>query len=157
MSEEEQAQPKLPITTRFKRFIRTIRFPISIVVLVAGAFLSITAVAAYTPLLVQAPFSSYVPTLLGADCSNTQVCSATPSGTDWVLLFVVLGGLLDIIGIYLVVVYVNARTRFEHLMKTKSKAEFVRNLPEAEDLLWDLTPKDEIRLVRKKQDLKVRE
>ena len=41
-------------------------------------------------------------------------------------------------------------------MKTKSKAEFLRNVTEAEDLLWDLTPEDEIRLVRKKLELKIR-
>jgi hypothetical protein len=158
MTDEEQREEKLPLGTRARRFIRSIRFPISIAVLVVGAFLGITAFAAYSPLIADQPFSSYVPTLMGADCPTTQsVCPANPTGTDWTLLFIVLGAILIIAGLYLVVSYVIARRRFEHLMKTKSKAEFVRNLPEAEDLLWDLVPKDEVRLAQKKQELRVRE
>jgi hypothetical protein len=157
MSDEEHKEEKLPFGARARRFLRTIRFHIAVVVLVIGAFLCLTSFAAYTPLLTEPPFSSYVPTLLGPDCSNTSVCPASPTGVDWVLLFIVLGAILVIAGLYLTISYVLARNRFEHLMKTKSKAEFVRNLPEAEDLLWDLNPKDEIRLAQKKQELRVRE
>jgi len=41
-------------------------------------------------------------------------------------------------------------------MVTKSKAEFLRNIPELEDLLWELTPADEIRYEQKKSELRVR-
>jgi hypothetical protein len=41
-------------------------------------------------------------------------------------------------------------------MVTKSKAEFLRNLPEVEDLLWDLTPADEVRYLDKKAELRIR-
>jgi hypothetical protein len=159
MSDDEHQEEKQPLSYRARRFIRSIRFPISLVVLIVGAFLGITAFAAYSPLIVDQPFSSYVPQLMGADCpaAYTPPCPASPTGTDWTLLFIVLGAILIIAGLYLTVSYVLARQRFEHLMKTKSKAEFVRNLPEAEDLLWDLLPKDEIRLAQKKQELRVRE
>lgn len=124
-----------------------------------GAFLSISAFAAYSPLLYDQPFSSYVPTLLGPDCPANASCPANyqSTTTDWILLFVVAGLIIDIVGIYMVAVYLVARKRFEHLIKTKSKAEFVRNLPEVEDLLWDLTPNDEERLVRRKQELRIRD
>ncbi len=41
-------------------------------------------------------------------------------------------------------------------MVTKSKAEFLRNIPELEELLWDLTPSDEDRYQRKRAELRVR-
>jgi hypothetical protein len=41
-------------------------------------------------------------------------------------------------------------------MLTKSKAEFLRNIPEIEDLLWDLTPNDEVRYETKRAELRVR-
>ena len=41
-------------------------------------------------------------------------------------------------------------------MVTKSKAEFLRNLPDLEDLLWDLTPADEQRYIEKKAELRIR-
>ncbi|MCL4325134.1 MAG: DUF3198 domain-containing protein, partial [Candidatus Thermoplasmatota archaeon] len=132
MSGEQQ----LTITARLRILYRTIRFPLGVVILVLGAFLSISAFAAYSPLLYDQPFSSYVPTLLGPDCPANASCPANyqSTTTDWILLFVVAGLIIDIVGIYMVAVYLVARKRFEHLIKTKSKAEFVRNLPEVEDL-----------------------
>ncbi len=152
------SRSKASFNTRLRNLFRTYRLPMSAAVLAVGAFLSITAFAAYTPLLTDVPFSQYVPSLLGPDCpASSNICPASPGPVDWVLAFVVVGALLDIIGLYLVVAYIVARRRFEHLMKTKSKAEFLRNITEVEDLLWDLTPEDEIRLVRKKQELRVRD
>lgn len=150
---------KLPFKTRLRQFYRTIRFPLGVLVLAIGVFLSVTAFAAYTPLINDPPFNAYVPGLLGPDCPANASCPAgyQNTTTDWVQLFVVAGGIIDIVGLYMVVAYLLARKRFEHLMKTKSKAEFVRNLPEAEDLLWDLTPNDEIRLAQRKQELKIRD
>ncbi len=154
MSEED-----VSLVTRLRYYYRVIRFPLGIVVCILGAFLSISAFAAYSPLLYDQPFSSYVPSLLGPDCPANASCPANyqSATTDWILLFVIAGIIIDIIGIYMVAVYLVARKRFEHLMKTKSKAEFVRNLPEVEDLLWDLTPKDEERLVVRKQELRIRD
>lgn len=147
----------IPLKSVLRNLLREYRFEVSLAVLVGGAFLSLISFAAYSPLIADPPFSSFVPSLLGADCANPSVCPANPSGYDWTLLFVILGGILLIVGIYMVVTYLVARQKFEHLMKTKSKAEFVRNMTEVEDLLWDLTPKDEIRLVKKKQELRVRD
>ena len=66
------------------------------------------------------------------------------------------GPIVSIIGGYMVGAYSVARRRFEHLMLTKSKAEFLRNIPELEDLLWDLTPYDEVRYENKRSELRVR-
>jgi hypothetical protein len=41
-------------------------------------------------------------------------------------------------------------------MVTKSKAEFLRNIPELEEILWDLTPIDEVRYETKRAELRVR-
>ena len=40
-------------------------------------------------------------------------------------------------------------------MVTKSKAEFLRNIPELEDLLWDLTPIDEDRYEEKRAEFRM--
>jgi hypothetical protein len=72
------------------------------------------------------------------------------------LVFVVVGPILAIVGAYFLAAYILARRRFEHLMSTRSKAEFLRNLPEIEKLLWDLTPADEVRYANKKAELRIR-
>jgi len=72
------------------------------------------------------------------------------------LWLVIVGPIVAIVGAYLVGAYYIARARFEHLMLTKSKAEFLRNLPDLEDLLWDLTPADEQRYIEKKTELRIR-
>jgi len=41
-------------------------------------------------------------------------------------------------------------------MLTKSKAEFLRNIPELEELLWDLTPKDQTRYDQRLAELRLR-
>jgi hypothetical protein len=51
--------------------------------------------------------------------------------------------------------YFTARRKFEHLLRTKSKAEFLRSIPDLEDLLWDLTPRDEARYDEKCRELHV--
>jgi hypothetical protein len=144
--------PGLPApswTSRWRYQLRRWRFPISALVLGVGAALSLIAFAAWSPLINQYPFSAFVPGLKGAD---------GPSGTgpDWTLPLVVVGPIMAVLGIYLVLSYLTARRRFEHLMRSKSKAEFLRNLPEVEDLIWELTPDDEERLLRKKQELRIR-
>ncbi|MCW6167915.1 MAG: hypothetical protein LVQ64_05670 [Thermoplasmatales archaeon] len=41
-------------------------------------------------------------------------------------------------------------------MRSKSKAEFLRNLPEMEELLWELTPQDHSRYLEKCAEFRVR-
>ncbi|MGD0718574.1 MAG: hypothetical protein ABSA15_03225 [Thermoplasmata archaeon] len=65
------------------------------------------------------------------------------------------GPIVVIIGAYLVGAYYTARRKFEHLMRTKSKAEFLRNIPLLEELLWDLTPNDEVRYAQKREELRL--
>ena len=71
-------------------------------------------------------------------------------------MFVIVGPIIAVVGLYLVGAYHYARRKFEHLMVTKSKAEFLRNIPELEELLWDLTPHDEVRYEDKRAELRVR-
>ncbi|MGI0141006.1 MAG: hypothetical protein ACREBT_07700, partial [Thermoplasmata archaeon] len=63
---------------------------------------------------------------------------------------------LAIIGAYLVGAYLVARRRFEQLMRSRSKAELLRNLPEIEELLWDLTPADQQRYLAKCVEFRIR-
>ena len=124
--------------------MRTYRAWISIFILAVGALLTILAAGAYTPLQSVAPFPAI------------NSVTNPPNGPDYDLLFVVVGPIVVIVGMYMVGAYFVARRRFEHLMLTKSKAEFLRNIPELEDLLWDLTPNDERRYETKRAELRVR-
>ena len=135
--------PPATFTRKLRTFLRTYRFAFSILVLAVGAFLSVLAVGFFTPLNTAQPF--------------VAINSATNQPTaNYNLLFVVVGPITAIIGAYLVGAYYLARHRFEHLMVTRSKAEFLRNIPEVEDLLWDLTPDDEQRYSQKLADLRIR-
>ena len=134
---------ELPFDRRLRVGLRTHRAIISIAVLAIGFLLSILALGAFTPLRASAPFSTI-------DHSTD-----TPS-VDYDLVFVIVGPILIILGGYLVGAYFYARRRFEHLMLTKSKAEFLRNIPELEELLWDLTPADEGRYETKLAELRLR-
>ncbi len=135
----------LPWGQRARRWFRVWRFPVAAIVFVAGIVLSVLAFAAFTPLGSIWPFSVVV-----------AATTAGSSGENWNLWFVVLGPILVIIGAYLVGVYVVARRRFEELMRSKSKAELLRNIPEMEELLWDLTPRDQDRYLAKCAELRVR-
>ncbi len=137
----EEGEPTLG--RRLRVGLRVHRAVISIAVLAIGFFLSILALGYFTPLNSASPFS--------------QINQATDhNGVNYNLLFVFVGPILIIIGGYLVGAYFWARQRFEHLMLTKSKAEFLRNLPEVEELLWDLTPADELRYDAKLAELRLR-
>jgi hypothetical protein len=132
-----------PLGRKFRYFIRSQRFAVSILVFAVGILLTALAIGDFTPLSSVGPFPQIN--------SVTQ----TPSA-NYNLLFVIAGPIVLIIGAYFVGAYYLARRRFEHLMLTKSKAEFLRNLPEVEDLLWELTPADEQRYAEKKSDLRIR-
>ncbi len=134
---------KPPISSRLRHGLRNYRAEVAAVVLAAGVLLTVLALGYFTPLSSSWPFTAIDPE------TNTPTA-------NYNLLFVVLGPIVAIVGAYLVGSYVNARRKFEHLMVTKSKAEFLRNIPELEDLLWELKPSDEVRYEAKKAELKVR-
>jgi len=139
-----QEETELTFDRRLRRGMRTHRGVISVAVLAIGFLLSILALGFFTPLRDSSPF-------------NVIDQATNPSGgANYNLLFVILGPILIIVGGYLVGAYFYARQRFEHLMLTKSKAEFLRNLPELEELLWDLTPNDEARYEQKLAELRLR-
>jgi hypothetical protein len=142
MAPEEREEPSFG--RRLRHQFRVYRLIISIVVFVLGIVLITLAVGYFTPISTIAPF--------------TQINSVTGGNneTNYNLVFVIAGPIIFIVGAYFVGAYYLARRRFEHLMDTKSKAEFLRNLPEVEDLLWDLTPHDEDRYAEKKTELHIR-
>ena len=137
------SEERVPFERRFRHGLRQHRAAISIVVLVIGLFLSVLAIGDFTPLNSSAPFSAI-------DGVTVQ------GGTNYNLLFVVIGPIIAIVGAYLVGAYFAARRKFEHLMVSKSKAEFLRNIPELEELLWDLTPVDEDRYEEKRAEFRMR-
>jgi len=134
---------KVPLGRRLRHGMREYRAAIALFVLGVGVLLTVLAVGFFTPLSSVGPFPS--------------INSATNTPTaNYNLVFVIVGPIVAIVGAYLVGVYFTSRHKFEHLMLTKSKAEFLRNIPEIEDLLWDLTPNDEVRYETKRAELKVR-
>jgi len=137
------APEKLPLGRRIRHGMKAYRAWISIFVLLVGALLTILAVGFFTPL------SSYAPFPAINSVTNTP-------NANYNLVFVIVGPIIVVIGMYMVGAYFVARRQFEHLMLTKSKAEFLRNIPEIEDLLWDLTPNDETRYEAKRAELRVR-
>ncbi|HTP55103.1 MAG TPA: DUF3198 domain-containing protein [Thermoplasmata archaeon] len=140
MADEAEA---VPFARRFRRGLRQERASISIVVLAIGLLLTLLAIGDFTPLGASEPFHSI------------NQATNTPSA-NYNLVFVILGPIVVIIGGYLVGAYFVARRKFEHLMLTKSKAEFLRNIPELEDILWDLTPIDEDRYEEKRAEFRMR-
>jgi len=134
---------ELPFTSRLRDWARGQRAVISLTVLAIGFILLILALGEFTPLAHSYPF--------------TTIDSVTAgSGGDYNLVFVILGPILIIAGGYLVGAYFSARQKFEHLMLTKSKAEFLRNIPELEELLWELTPQDQVRYEQRLSELRLR-
>jgi hypothetical protein len=137
-----EAEPA-PLERRFRHGLRTHRAWISDFVLAVGVLLTVLALGFFTPLSNASPFMAI------------NAVTNTP-GANYNLVFVIIGPIIIIAGAYLVGSYYVARAKFEHLMVTKSKAEFLRNIPELEDLLWELTPVDEVRYEQKKAELRVR-
>ncbi len=133
----------VPLGRRFRYGLRSYRAAISVFVLAVGTLLTLLAVGFFTPLSASYPFPAV-----------NQVTN-TPDA-NYNLVFVIVGPIVIVVGLYLVGAYYVARRRFEHLMLTKSKAEFLRNIPEIEKLLWDLTPRDEVRYDDKRAELRLR-
>jgi hypothetical protein len=143
MADEEPRQE--PFGRRLRYFLRSQRYPIAILVFVIGIVLSTLAIGDFTPLNTAPPF-------------NTIDQSTDPPGgvVNYNLIFVIAGPIVLLIGGYFVGSYYLARQKFEHLMLTKSKAEFLRNIPEVEMLLYELTPADEQRYNEKIVELRLR-
>jgi hypothetical protein len=138
-----RGESELPFERRLRHWLRTKRAAVSILVLAAGFLFTILALGAFTPLMSAYPFA--------------QIDARTDtSGANYDLVFVILGPILIVVGGYLVGAYFYARRRFEHLMLTKSKAEFLRNIPQLEELLWDLTPRDQVRFENKLAEFRLR-
>ncbi len=140
----DEPKPAEPLGRRLRYELRTYRFLLSILVLAAGIFLTALAVGYFTPVNTTPVFVAI------------NSVTAPAGGGNYNLIFVFAGPIITIIGAYFVGAYYLARSRFEYLMVTKSKAEFLRNLPEVEDLLWELTPNDELRYADKKAELRIR-
>lgn len=130
---------------RVRLGLRTHRAILSIVIFAAGLALTALAIGAFTPLVNSWPFQQI----------TAATDNAANGGWNWNLVFAIVGPIVVIVGAYLVGAYYTARRKFEHLMRTKSKAEFLRNIPVIEELLWDLTPNDEIRYAQKREDLRL--
>ncbi|MCI4368455.1 MAG: hypothetical protein L3K09_02685 [Thermoplasmata archaeon] len=143
MSKEGEGSP---LWRKLRFLLRTYRYIVSIFVLAVGILLVVLAVGDFSPLGAGEPF-------LAIDKVTDQ---SNSGGVNYNLAFGPVGAIVVIIGAYLVGAYYVARRRFEHLMLTKSKAEFLRNLPEIEQLLWELTPEDEQRYGQKITDLRIR-
>jgi hypothetical protein len=137
------ATPAVPLERRFRHGLRTYRAWISDFVLAVGILLTVLALGFFTPLANSWPFPA------------VNAATNTPTA-NYNLIFVIVGPIVIIAGAYLAGSYYVARRKFEHLMVTKSKAEFLRNIPDLEDLLWELTPADEARYEQKKIELRVR-
>ncbi|MCI4347091.1 MAG: hypothetical protein L3J97_00540 [Thermoplasmata archaeon] len=136
--------PKQTFDRRVRDWFRRNRFGVAIVVFTSGILLSVLAAGDLTPLSNVAPF----PTI--------NAVTNPPNGANYNLAFVIIGPIVSIIGAVLFGGYVLARRRFEHLMQTKSKAEFLRNLDSIEELLWELTPNDEQRYLDKRSEFRLR-
>jgi hypothetical protein len=137
------ADADLPLSRRLRFNLRKYRAWVADTILAIGVFLTVLALGYFTPLASSQPFVAI------------NDATATPAA-NYNLVFVVVGPIIIIAGAYLVGSYYTARRKFDHLMRTKSKAEFLRNIPELEDLLWELTPADEILYDNKKAELRVR-
>jgi hypothetical protein len=136
--------PKQTYDRRIRDWFRRNRFAVSLIVFAVGVLLTVLAAGDLTPLSSVAPFTTI------------NMATAAPNGPNYNLAFVVIGPIVSIVGAVLVGGYVLSRRRFEHLMKTKSKAEFLRNLDQIEELLWDLTPADEQRYLDKRAEFRLR-
>ncbi len=135
--------------TRLRETLRKYRYALSLFVFAVGTLLCVLAMGDFIgPLAASPPFTSINPVTDGTLNGG--------SGANYNLAFAIVGPIVFIIGAYLTGAYILARRRFEHLMATKSKAEFLRNIPDLEQVLWDLTPADEERYFRRRTELKIR-
>ncbi|MBE0519299.1 MAG: DUF3198 domain-containing protein [Thermoplasmata archaeon] len=75
---------------------------------------------------------------------------STPFGA-WVYWLVIMGPIGLVSGIWWLYDYVKKSRKLENLMKTPSKAKFVRNLDDIEYLAWSLPQRFEDRVLERKK------
>jgi hypothetical protein len=75
---------------------------------------------------------------------------------NWAFWLLILGLLLLVPGIYYLMVFIKQMKEFRELMKTDSKALFIKNQDRIEELAWRLHPKYERMVIEKKLKLKVK-
>jgi uncharacterized membrane protein len=75
---------------------------------------------------------------------------------NWGFWVIILGLILFITGIYYLAMFYKQLKEFKGLMKTDSKALFIKNQDRIEELAWRLHPKYEKLVAEKKQKLKVK-
>jgi hypothetical protein len=141
----DEAPPSF--SRRLRDWARGQRYLLGLLIFAIGALLTALAIADFIP-----PIAGFGP----FPAINGATDQSGSGGPNYDLAFVVIGPIVFIIGAYFTGAYLIARRRFEHLMTTKSKAEFLQNIPELEELLWDLTPNDERRYLQKRGELRVR-
>ncbi|MGI0053005.1 MAG: DUF3198 domain-containing protein [Thermoplasmata archaeon] len=135
--------------SRLRETLRTHRYIFSLIVFAIGILLCVLALGdLLSPLSGSPPFNAINPLTDGTLNGGT--------GANYNLAFAIIGPIVFIVGAYLTGAYILARRKFEHLMLTKSKAEFLRNIPDLEQILWDLTPADEDRYFQRRVELKIR-
>ena len=75
---------------------------------------------------------------------------------NWAFWLIIIGFVLLIPGIYYLAVFYRQLKEFRELIKTDSKALFVKNQDRIEELAWRLHPKYERVVVAKKERLKIK-
>lgn len=75
---------------------------------------------------------------------------------NWAFWLILIGFILLIPGIYYLAVFYKQLKEFKGLMKTDSKAMFIKNQDRVEELAWRLHPKYEKMVIQKKEKLKVK-
>ncbi|MDD4308474.1 MAG: DUF3198 domain-containing protein [Thermoplasmata archaeon] len=75
---------------------------------------------------------------------------------NWAFWFFIIGLVLLVPGIYYLVTFVRQLREFRELMKTDSKALFIKNQDRIEELAWRLHPDYERLVIDKKAKLKVK-
>ena len=75
---------------------------------------------------------------------------------NWGFWLIIAGFILLIPGTYYLVIFYKQLKEFRELMKTDSKAMFIKNQDRIEELAWRLHPKYEKLVVEKKQKLKIK-
>ncbi|MDO9538254.1 MAG: DUF3198 domain-containing protein [Thermoplasmata archaeon] len=81
---------------------------------------------------------------------------ANDSIGNWAFWVIILGFIILIPGIYYLWSFRSQLKEFKKLMKTDSKAIFVKNQDRIEELAWKLHPKYEKMVINKKTKLKVK-
>lgn len=75
---------------------------------------------------------------------------------NWAFWLILIGLILLIPGIYYLTIFYKQLREFRGLMKTDSKAMFIKNQDRVEELAWRLHPKYEKMVIQKKERLKIK-